>query len=277
MAPLLFQLRAANSDVDSDILNFFSYNEEAQTADMTIFREISLSAFQGIKLKVNNDQFNSEDPENNDINIKFSQDFFDGPLKDLFNNTFEIVTGTTSINTTQFPNATYIQTILSDQNFKIEYWPELATSGIIDKLIGYKATALVSNEDAVSTALPAKFSAAINEKLAAGKTAVSNNGVYTEYGLEEQIGNEFKNTVTKALKKALVYEASRLTPALNNAGNYVDFNTTVFQSGDLIEIIIRSMVNYDQTLLDGTTYYEGNDGVVVRVILKLTAPVSTPN
>jgi hypothetical protein len=36
---------------------------------------------------------------------------------------------------------------------------------------------------------------------------------------------------------------------------------------------MNTRANYNQTMSDGTTYYEG-DGVVVRVILKL---VSNPN
>jgi len=280
MAPILFRLHALNSDVDSDLLSFFSYSEEAQTADMTIFREFDLSDFQGIKFKVNNDQFNSENPENTDLTIKFSQEFFDGKLNNLFSNTFEIVTGTTSINTTQFPNALYIQAILSDPKFKIEDWPELATSGIIDIIFGYKAAPLLANEDAVSAALPGKFNSAINQKLVDGKTMVSTNGVYAEYGLAEEIGNDFKNSVTNFLKKALVNEPDRVTTALNSAGTYVDYTTGVFQNGDLIEIIMNLRSDYGQTLLDRVTYYdsEGNkEGVVVRVILKLVTAVSNPN
>jgi hypothetical protein len=268
MAPLLFQLRAFNSDVDADILTFFSYSEDPQSADMTIFREIPLADFKGILVNVNKDQFDPANPEDNDLNIKFSPDFFEGPLKDLFsNNTFEIVTGTTSVNTTQFANAQYIQTILDDQNFIIENWEELVVSGLIDKIIGYKSASLVSNEDAVVATLSSYFNNAINQKLVDGKTMVSSNGVFTEYGLAEEIGNELKNSGTNILKKVLANATERLTPALNSAGTYVDYNTCLLQPHDLIEILINGKANYNQTLLDGT-YYSG-DSVVVRVILKL--------
>ena len=273
MAPLLFKLTAVNSDVDADSLTFFSYSETTQTADMTIFHEFPLADFKGIKVKVNNDQFDSANPENNDLNIKFTTDFFDGPLKNLFSNTFEIATQNTTVSSTTFPNAVYISRILSDTNFKIEHWEELAVSGLIEKILGdYKKTPMVSNEDAVVATLPANFNNAINQKLTAGKAKVSNNGVFTEYDIASEAGNDFKNSVATALKKVLGSEPARLTSALNSAGTYVDFNTGVFSSGDLIEIIMNLNANYNQFNLDKTTYYTG-PGVVVRVILKLVAPV----
>jgi hypothetical protein len=102
---------------------------------------------------------------------------------------------------------------------------------------------------------------------------IFNNGVFTEFGMTDVAGNDLKNSVTSFIKKIKTFEPSRLTPALNDAGNYVDFNTTIFHNGDLIEIIMTARPNYNQTVSDGT-YYDGPGVVVVRVILKL---VLNPN
>lgn len=275
MSQLLFQLRAVNSEVESDLLNLFLFSEETQTADMTIFREIDISTFGGIQLQVNTDQFDFQNPESNDINLTFTSEFFEGPLKNLFNGTFEFVTGTTSINTTLFDNADYIQTILSDANFTIEYWQELAVSALIDRIFGnYKRTPLISNEDTVVNALSNSFNSALNSKLSEGNGKVKNDSNFIVFGIGQLNDNDFFDSAIKMLKKALVSQPSRLESALNNAGNFVDFNSSVFQIGDLIEIIMILNVNDSQNKIDGSPY--SGSGVVVRVILKLVASPPTP-